>query len=66
MSQNFNNRAEEAIGTGHELWTAYREDAFGKQPQPFVGWLMLVEDVLARRSVPPLLGTVTAEAARQG
>lgn len=44
FGNNFNNRAEEAIGTAHDLWTAYREEAFGKQPRPFVGWLMLVED----------------------
>lgn len=44
FGNNFNNRAEEAIGTAHDLWTAYREGAFGKQPRPFVGWLMLVED----------------------
>jgi hypothetical protein len=24
-----NNRTEEAIGTGHDFWTAYREEAFG-------------------------------------
>ena len=44
FGNNFNNRTEEAIGTAHDLWTAYREGAFGKQPKPFVGWLMLVED----------------------
>jgi hypothetical protein len=44
FGNNFNNRTEEAIGTSHDLWTAYREGAFGKQPKPFVGWLMLVED----------------------
>ncbi len=44
FGNNFNNRAEEAIGTAHDLWTAYREGAFGKQPIPFVGWLILVED----------------------
>ncbi len=44
FSKNFNNRAEEAIGTAHDLWTAYREEAFGKQPRPFVGWLVMVED----------------------
>lgn len=44
FSNNFNNRTEEAIGTAHDLWTAYREGAFGQQPRPFVGWLMLVED----------------------
>jgi hypothetical protein len=44
FGNNFNNRTEEAIGTAHDLWTAYREEAFGKQPRPFVGWLMMVED----------------------
>jgi hypothetical protein len=44
FGNNFNNRTEEAIGTAHDLWTAYREGAFGKNPRPFVGWLMMVED----------------------
>lgn len=44
FGNNFNNRTEEAIGTAHDFWTAYREGAFGKNPRPFVGWLMLVED----------------------
>jgi hypothetical protein len=44
FGNNFNNRTEEAIGTAHDLWTAYREGAFGKHPRPFVGWMMMVED----------------------
>ncbi len=32
FGNNFNNRTEEAIGTAHDFWTAYREDAFGKHP----------------------------------
>ncbi len=44
FGNNFNNRTEEAIGTAHDFWTAYREGAFGKQPRPFVGWLIMVED----------------------
>lgn len=50
FGNNFNNRTEEAIGTAHDLWTAYREEAFGKQPRPFVGWLMLVEDTTKSRA----------------
>lgn len=50
FGNNFNNRTEEAIGTAHDFWTAYREGAFGKQPRPFVGWLMLVEDALESRT----------------
>lgn len=45
FGNNANNRAEEAIGTAHDFWTAYREGAFGAQAaRPFVGWLMMVED----------------------
>lgn len=44
FGNNFNNRTEEAIGTAHDLWMAYREKAFGETSRPFVGWLMLVED----------------------
>lgn len=44
FGNNFNNRTEEAIGTAHDLWTAYREGAFGQQSRPFVGWMMMVED----------------------
>lgn len=50
FGNNFNNRTEEAIGTAHDLWTAYREGAFGKQPRPFVGWMMMVEDAAGSRS----------------
>lgn len=50
FGNNFNNRTEEAIGTAHDIWTAYREGAFGEQPKPFIGWIMLVEDARASRS----------------
>lgn len=50
FGNNFNNRTEEAIGTAHDLWTAFREGAFGQQPRPFVGWLMMVEDAPESRS----------------
>src|SRR6185369_8408836 len=32
FGNNFNNRAEEAIGTAHDIWTAFREGAFGESP----------------------------------
>jgi len=44
FGNNFNNRAEEALGTAIDLWTVYREGAFGTIAKPFVGWLMLLED----------------------
>lgn len=58
FGNNFNNRAEEAIGTAHDFWTAYREGAFGTDsPRPFVGWLMLVEDAPVSRAAGQRLGT---------
>ena len=51
FGNNFNNRTEEAIGTAHDFWTAYREGALGSQPRPFVGWLMMVEDAPQSRRV---------------
>jgi hypothetical protein len=51
FGNNFNNRAEEAIGTAHDMWTAYREGAFGREAsKPFLGWLILVEDAPGSRS----------------
>jgi hypothetical protein len=50
FGNNFNNRSEEAIGTAHDFWIAYRENAFGPKSKPFVGWLMLVEDAKESRS----------------
>ena len=50
FGNNFNNRAEESIGSAHDFWTAYREGALGKKPRPFLGWLMLVEDAPGSRS----------------
>lgn len=44
FGNNANNRAEEAIGTAHDFWTAHREGAFGDNPRPFIGWVVLVED----------------------
>lgn len=49
FGNNFNNRTEEAIGTAHDFWIAYREGAFGEQPRPFLGWLILLEDAEGSR-----------------
>jgi hypothetical protein len=55
FGNNFNNRTEEAIGTAHDLWTVYRERAFGQQTRPFLGWLVLLED--CPRSTSPVKET---------
>lgn len=54
FGNNFNNRVEEAIGAAKDLWTAYREGAFGEQSQPFVGWMILLED--SEKSRKPVAG----------
>lgn len=52
FGNNCNNRSEEAIGSARDYWTAYREKAFGKTVDPWLGYLMLLEDVEgSRRSV---------------
>lgn len=50
FGNNFNNRAEEAIGTAHDFQVAHREGAFGPASRPFTGWLMLVEDAPGSRT----------------
>lgn len=44
FGNNVNNRAEEAIGTAEDLWKAYREERFGNSPEPFLGYIFLLED----------------------
>jgi hypothetical protein len=52
FGNNFNNRCEEAISTATDFWTAFGAGAFGQVPQPFIGWLMLLEDCeRSRKSV---------------
>ena len=50
FGNNANNRAEEAIGTAKDFWTAYREGSFGQTPKPFVGILFLLEDTARSRA----------------
>ena len=52
LGNNFNNRAEEALGNATDSWTAYREGAFKNSPKPWLGFFMLLEDSSqARRPV---------------
>ncbi|MDE2950829.1 MAG: hypothetical protein OXT68_08675 [Chloroflexota bacterium] len=44
FGNNFNNRAEEAIGSATDIWAAYREGAFAPSPRPWLGYLMLLEN----------------------
>lgn len=47
FGNNFNNRTEEAMGSALDIWTAYREGAFRTSPQPWLGYLLLLEQSYA-------------------
>jgi hypothetical protein len=52
FGNNLNNRAEEAVGSATDLWTAYREGAFPITPKPWLGYLMLL--VASEESTRPV------------
>jgi hypothetical protein len=43
FGNNFNNRTEEALGSAVDLWTALRENGFPQKQQPWLGYVILVE-----------------------
>ncbi|GIW93484.1 MAG: type-2 restriction enzyme [Pirellulaceae bacterium] len=50
FGNNFNNRAEEAIGSAVDLWNAFENGAFHSSCRPWLGYLMLLEDTAASTS----------------
>jgi len=52
FGNNFNNRAEEALGNATDLWAAYREGAFKPSQRPWLGYLFLLEE--CPRSLAPV------------
>lgn len=50
FGNNYNNRTEEAIGNAVDLRTAYRDGAFSPSQDPWIGYLMLLEDAPGSRS----------------
>lgn len=44
FGNNFNNRAEESLGSATDIWTAYREGAFSLSQRPWLGYVMVLED----------------------
>ena len=52
FGNNANNRAEEAIGSAQDFWTAYRDGAFGESHRPWLGYFMLLEE--APESTKPI------------
>ncbi len=49
FGNNINNRAEEAIGSATDLWTAFREGAFNSTIKPWLGYFIIVEDCIKSR-----------------
>ena len=47
FGNNYNNRTEEAIGSATDIWAAFREGAFEPSSRPWLGYMMLLEDVPA-------------------
>lgn len=39
---NFNNRAEEAIGSAVDFWTAFKKDQYPNQEAPWLGYMMII------------------------
>ena len=51
FGNNLNNRSEEVLGLGLDLWRAFQEGMFGENgTQPFVGYFFLLEDLPESRS----------------
>ena len=44
FGNNYNNWTEEAVGSGTDLWAAYREGAFKPSARPWLGYVMLLEE----------------------
>lgn len=44
FGNNFNNRAEEVLGSATDLWAAYREGAFKPSQRPWLGYVFVLED----------------------
>lgn len=49
FGNNFNNRAEEALGSATDLWSAYEAGAFYPSPRPWLGYFILLEDADAAK-----------------
>src|SRR6266487_3325965 len=44
FGNNFNNRKDEAVVKALDVWTAFRENSFGADVRPWVGYLLLLGD----------------------
>jgi hypothetical protein len=52
FGNNFNNRAEEALGNATDIWAAFREGAFKPSLRPWLGYVMVLEET--KKSLSPI------------
>ena len=52
FGNNFNNRTEGSLGSATDIWTAYREGAFALSQRPWLGYVMVLEEIA--RSLSPV------------
>jgi len=50
FGNNFNNRVEEALGNAADWWKAHSEGTFAPSQEPWLGYLMLLEDCKESRT----------------
>ena len=62
LASDTNTRIEETVGMAVDVWTAFREGAYGRiRPRPWLGWVMLLEDRTVSNR-PPSAGRAPVEA----
>ena len=49
FGNNYDNRVEEALGNATDFWKAYAKGLFAPSPQPWLGYLFMLEDASASR-----------------
>lgn len=50
FGNNYNNRIEEALGNATDFWKAYAKGLYAPSPQPWLGYLFMLEDAPGSRA----------------
>lgn len=50
FGNNYNNRIEEAVGNATDFWKAYAKGLYAPSPQPWLGYLFMLEDAPGSRT----------------
>ena len=52
LAKNFNNRVEEAVGQAADVWKAYERGFLSSGMRPWVGYLMIIDDIPETSTIP--------------